>query len=120
LGYVLATAFTSVALDVTGVAAAALLFTASFFILPYKRKRAIEQFREKTEQLRSELRSAFEAESVREIDRAVDNVRSAIEPYTRFVRSERLKVEESGNALAGIRQRLAIIRRDVERLMTSA
>jgi small GTP-binding protein len=117
LGYVLATAFTTVALDVTGVAAAALLFTASFFILPYKRKRAIEEFRAKTEQLRSELRAAFEAESTREIDRAVDNVSDAITPYTRFVRSERTKIEEAAKSLANIRDRLAILRREVESLM---
>src|ERR671912_47527 len=36
LGYVLATIFTTVALDVTGIAAATLLFATSFFILPYK------------------------------------------------------------------------------------
>ena len=101
LGYVLATAFTTVALDVTGVAAAAVLFSASFFILPYKRKRAIEEFRSKTEKLRAELRAVFEAESNREIDRAVENVRSAIEPYTRFVRSERSKVEAGREVFDG-------------------
>jgi len=45
LGYILATAYTTAALDLTGVTAAAALFAASFFILPYKRKRAIEEFR---------------------------------------------------------------------------
>ncbi len=116
LGYVLATAFTTVALDVTGVAAAAVLFSASFFILPYKRKRAIEEFRSKTEKLRSELLQSFEDESNREIDRAAENVRSAIEPYTRFVRSERSKVEESATALTSVRKHLAIIKRDVQSL----
>jgi len=116
LGYVLATAFTSVALDVTGVAAAALLFAASFFILPYKRKRAIEEFRAKTERLRAELRQSFESEASREIDRAVDSVRGAIEPYTRFIRSERSKVEQSAGALAETRERLAVIRREVQGL----
>ena len=115
LGYVLATAFTTVALDVTGVAAAAVLFSASFFILPYKRKRAIEEFRSKTEKLRADLRQSFEAESNREIDRAVENVRNAIEPYTRFVRSERSKVEEGARSLTDVRERLAMIKRDVQR-----
>ena len=119
LGYVLATAFTTVALDVTGVAAAAVLFSASFFILPYKRKRAIEEFRSKTEKLRSELLKSFEDESNREIDRAAENVRSAIEPYTRFVRSERSKVEESATALTSVRKHLAIIKRDVQSLTKS-
>jgi small GTP-binding protein len=120
LGYVLATAFTTVALDVTGVAAAAVLFSASFFILPYKRKRAIEEFRSKTEKLRSELRQSFEAESAREIDRAIENVRSAIEPYTRFVRGERSKVEAGAKTLTSVRERLAMVRRDVESLIKAA
>jgi small GTP-binding protein len=116
LGFVLATAFTSVALDVTGVAAAAVLFATSFFILPYKRKRAKEEFRLKTEGLRSDLRQAFESESGREIDHAVESVCGAIEPYTRFVRSERSKVEESAKALAEIRVRLATLKNDIRNL----
>ena len=114
LGYVLATAFTTVALDVTGVAAAAVLFSASFFILPYKRRRAIEEFRAKTESLRSELRRAFETESNKEIDRAVDNVRGALDPYTRFVRTERAKVEERASVLADSRERLLVLKRQIE------
>ena len=39
----------------TGIAAATLLFAASFFILPYKRKRAVENFRSKVEELRADL-----------------------------------------------------------------
>ncbi|HJQ68985.1 MAG TPA: dynamin family protein [Blastocatellia bacterium] len=120
LGYVLATAFTTVALDVTGVAAAAVLFSASFFILPYKRKRAIEEFRSKTEKLRADLRQSFEAESNREIDHAVESVQIAIEPYTRFVRSERSKVEEGARSLTGVREQLAVVRRDVQRLINKS
>ena len=117
LGYVLATAFTSVALDVTGVAAAAVLFATSFFILPYKRRRAVEEFRSKTERLRVDMRRAFESESGREIDQAVESVHGAIEPYTRFVRTERSKVEGSAKALADIRERLATIRSEVKDLV---
>jgi hypothetical protein len=114
LGYVLATAFTSVALDVTGIAAAAVLFAASFFVLPYKRRRAVDQFREKTERLRLELRGALTVASTREIDRAVENVRSALEPYTRYVGAEHATVERRAGELARLRERLAILRRDIE------
>lgn len=113
LGYILATAFSTVVLDVTGVAAATLLFTASFFILPYKRKRAVDEFRSKTERLREELRKSFEAESNNEINRAVDNVREAIAPYIRFVRAERAKVEEGLNTLNNINQQLAVLRQEI-------
>ncbi|MDQ3684287.1 MAG: dynamin family protein [Acidobacteriota bacterium] len=119
LGYVLATIFTTVALDVTGIAAATALFAASFFILPYKRKRAIEEFRAKTETLRADLRRAFEGKSSEEIDRAVDNVRGALEPYTRFVRSERAKVEERSSILAKARERLMVLKREIESVLAA-
>ncbi|HKG22814.1 MAG TPA: hypothetical protein VKC34_13015, partial [Blastocatellia bacterium] len=80
------------------------------------RRRAIEEFRSRTETLRSELRGAFETESNREIDRAVDNVQGALDPYTRFVRAERSKVEERAGVLADILKRLVVLRRDVERI----
>jgi len=117
LGYVLATIFTTVALDVTGIAAATVLFATSFFILPYKRRRAIENFRAKTEALRTELRRAFESKSAEEIDRAVDNVSGTLEPYTRFVRGERAKVEKRSSNLSGIRERLGVLKREIEGLV---
>jgi small GTP-binding protein len=117
LGYVLATAFTTAAMDVTGVTAAALLFTTSFFILPYKRKRAVEQFRAKTETLRAELKRAFEAESAKEIDRAAESVRGALEPYTRYVRSARARLQERAASLTAITDRLAVLKREVESLV---
>ena len=117
LGYVLATIFTTVALDVTGIAAATLLFTASFLILPYKRKRAKEEFRLKTETLRAEMRRAFESKSAEEIERAVDNVRGALEPYIRFVRSEHTKVKERASTLNGIRERLRLLKHEIESLV---
>lgn len=114
LGYVLATIFTTVALDVTGIAAATLLFTASFFILPYKRKRAIEEFKAKVENLRAEMRTVFESKSADEIDRASENVRGALEPYTRFVKSERAKVEVRSSTLQSLIERLQLLSRDIK------
>ena len=114
LGYVLATIFTTVALDVTGIAAATVLFTASFFILPYKRKRAIEEFKAKVEKLRLEMRTVFESKSADEIDRATENVRGALEPYTRFVKSERAKVEERSLTLRSLIERLQFLKREIK------
>jgi hypothetical protein len=119
LGYVLATIFTTVALDVTGIAAATMLFTASFFILPYKRKRAIEEFKAKVEKLRSEMRTVFESKSADEINRATENVRGALEPYTRFVKSERAKVEERSLTLRSLIERLQFLKREIKTVVAS-
>jgi hypothetical protein len=117
LGVVLTSIFTTALLDVTGISAATLLFTASFFILPYKRKRAIEEFRLKVENLREGMRSVFEDKSADEINRAIEKIEEALEPYTRFVKSERSKVEERSTNLSQIVERLSYIKREIENLV---
>jgi hypothetical protein len=117
LGVVLTSIFTTALLDVTGISAATLLFTASFFILPYKRKRAIEEFKFKVEQLRESMRSVFEDKSADEINRAIEKIEEALEPYTRFVKSERSKVEERSTKLLQIVERLSYIKREIENLV---
>jgi hypothetical protein len=91
-----------------------MLFTASFFILPYKRKRAIEEFKNKVEKLRAEMRTVFESKSADEIDRAAENVRGSLEPYTRFVKTERAKVEERSLTLQGLVERVQTLKREIE------
>ncbi len=44
----------------------------------------------------------------------MDNVHGALEPYTRFVRGERAKVEERASILANTRERLAVLKREIE------
>lgn len=116
LGYVLASIFTTVALDVTGIAAATALFITSFFILPYKRKRAIEEFKSKLENLRKEMGDVLKSKSDDEINRSVENVRDALAPYIRFVRAERDKIEARVSILNQILERLKELTREVKNL----
>ncbi|HEX8247438.1 MAG TPA: dynamin family protein [Pyrinomonadaceae bacterium] len=116
LGYVMASIFTTVALDVTGIAAATALFITSFFILPYKRKRAIEEFKSKLENLRREMGDVLKSKSDDEINRSVENVRGALAPYTRFVRAERDKIEERVSILNQILEQLNDLTREVKNL----
>jgi small GTP-binding protein len=119
LGYILASVFTTTLLDVTGITAATFLFAASFFILPYKRKRAIEEFRSKVEKLRADMGSVFQEKSADEINRAIEKIEESLEPYTRFVKSERAKVEERSNKLSAINERLTFLKREIENLALS-
>jgi hypothetical protein len=116
LGFVLASIFTTVTLDVTGIAAATALFVASFFILPYKRKRAIEEFRSKVENLRKEMTNVLESKSAEEINRSIENVRGAIGPYVRFVRAEREKAENRTATLNQILEKLEGLSREIKNL----
>ena len=59
----------------------------------------------------------MESKSAEEIDRAVDNVRGALEPYLCFVRSEHTKVKERASTLNGIRERLRLLKHEIESLV---
>jgi small GTP-binding protein len=89
-------------LDVTGLIAAAIVAGYGLFILPNRRRKAREEFREKTDSLRKRLgevvRRQFEVES----NRSVERMREAIAPYTRFVRSEHARMTSAREDLASL------------------
>jgi small GTP-binding protein len=93
LGYLLTTAVSSTAVDVTGLTAATMLLVTSFLILPYKRSKAKEEFRRRIEELRVQLKESLDRESSTEIDRMLRGITSAFEPYQRFYTSESEKIE---------------------------
>jgi small GTP-binding protein len=100
-GLVVAIATTRL-LDVTGIVAAAIVAGYGLVILPNRRRKAREQFRENTDSLRMRLgevvRRQFEVES----NRSVERMREAIAPYTRFVRSEHARMTSAGEDLAAL------------------
>jgi small GTP-binding protein len=102
LGYVVTSAFSSVAIDVTGLTAATMLLVTSFFILPYKRGKAKTEFRQRIEQLRLQLQEALSRESVLEIDRMVRHISSAFDPYRRFYATESETVERYAAKLRSV------------------
>jgi small GTP-binding protein len=104
LGYLLTTAVSSTAIDVTGLTAATMLLVTSFLILPYKRTKAKEEFRRRIEEMRGQLREALDRESTTEIDRMLRNIKSAFEPYQRFYAAESEKVERFAAKLTTIEQ----------------
>jgi small GTP-binding protein len=102
LGYLLTTAVSSTAVDVTGLTAATMLLVTSFLILPYKRTKAKDEFRRRIEELRGQLKEALNRESTAEIDRMLRNITSAFEPYQRFYTAESEKIERFAEKLTRI------------------
>ncbi len=102
LGYLFTTAVSSVALDVTGLTAATMLLITSFLILPYKRSKAKIEFRNRIEELRSQIQAALTRESTVEIGRMIHSITSAFEPYERFYKSESAKVERFAASLSAL------------------
>ena len=102
LGYLLTTAVTSTAVDVTGLTAATMLLVTSFLILPYKRSKAKEEFRRRIAELRTQLRESLDRESATEIERMLLSITSAFEPYQRFYAAESDKIERFAEKLGKI------------------
>lgn len=104
LGYLLTTAVSSTAVDVTGLTAATMLLVTSFLILPYKRSKAKEEFRRRIEELRTQLSESMDRESTTEIDRMLRSITAAFEPYQRFYALESEKIERFAEKLTKVEQ----------------
>ena len=89
-------------LDVTGIIAGAILAGYGLFILPNRRRKAREEFREKTDALRERLGEVVRRQFEAELSRSIERMREAIAPYTRFVRSEHARMSRAGEDLAAI------------------
>src|SRR5918992_4508763 len=111
-GLVVALATTRL-LDVTGIVAAAIVAGYGLVILPNRRRKAREQFRENTDSLRIRLgevvRRQFEVES----NRSVERMREAIAPYTRFVRSEHARMTRASSNLSEIDKEVEALKGEI-------
>ena len=89
-------------LDATGVIAAAIIAGYGLFVLPNRRRKARQDFREKTDALRRRLGEVVRRQFETELNRSVEKMREAIAPYTRFVRTEHARMTRARDDLAGI------------------
>lgn len=87
-------------LDATGIIAAGIIAGFGLFILPNRRRKARDEFRERTEALRGKLTEAVGRQFDSELNGSVERMREAIAPYTRFVRTEHARMSEAQETLA--------------------
>ncbi len=102
IGAVVVAIATTRFVDVTGIIAGAILAGYGLFILPNRRRKAREEFREKTDALRERLGEVVRRQFESELGRSIERMREAIAPYTRFVRSEHARMSRAGEDLAAI------------------
>lgn len=110
LGTLVAVAVASSSLDITGILAASTLAVLGFFVIPYKRKQAKDNFKEKMLILRTKLLSALTTQFGNESESAITRLKDGVAPYTRYVRSERERIEKAEISLANLRQKLSELR----------
>lgn len=116
LGTAVMIAASSQVVDVTGLVAAGTLATLGLFILPARRRRAQQELEAKILALRTDLMAALREQFKRELDGSVLRIEEAVGPYTRFVRSERQRLEATRDRLTAVEAQLDAVRR---RLVTA-
>jgi signal recognition particle receptor subunit beta len=93
LGGVLVAAFTTAALDVTGVLTATVFAIAGWLIIPARRRRLVKDFETKIEKLNEDLATLLSAKFEEQLTRYERQLLEVIAPYERFLETERTKLE---------------------------
>ncbi len=113
MGAIVVTVAMAAAVDVTMTLSAVLLAGLGFFILPYRRRKAREEFRGKTDALRERLGEVVRRQFDSELARSVERMREAIAPYTRFVRTEHARMTEARASLKEISGEVESLKREI-------
>ena len=113
IGAVVVALATTRFLDATGVIAAAIIAGYGLFVLPNRRRKARQDFREKTDALRRRLGEVVRRQFATELARSVEGMREAIAPYTRFVRTEHARMSRAGEDLAEIDDEVDALKREI-------
>jgi len=116
LGALVLAILASVPADITGVLAAGTLAVLGFFVIPYKRQQAKTSFRSKIEGLRARLLGALTGQFNGEAENMVERMQTGVQPYTRFVRAERARVDQTLGTLSELRQRLSALKAQAEQV----
>jgi hypothetical protein len=79
-------------------------------VIPFRRQKAKENFKEKMNLLRSKLLNALTTQFNNERENVIERMKEGVAPYTRFVRSERERIESAEASLSAMRQELSALR----------
>jgi septal ring factor EnvC (AmiA/AmiB activator) len=113
LGALVVAAASTAAVDITGILAASMIAGLGLIILPARKRRAKTEFHKRSEELRVRLTQVMREQFEHELTRSVTRIEDAIAPYTRFVRASQTKLEKLDADLAGIRNELRAMRREI-------
>jgi hypothetical protein len=104
---------TTAAADVTGILAAATVAGLGLFILPARKRKARSELRRRSAELERQLSDVLNDGFESELGRSVRRIRDAIAPYTRFVVTERTRLEGVRTDIAAVIKEARELRREV-------
>ncbi len=93
LGGIFLAAFTTAALDVTGVLTATVFAIAGWLLIPARRRTLIKDFETKVEKLNQDLAALLKSKFDEQLSRYERQLLEVIAPYERFLETERAKLE---------------------------
>ena len=114
LGAVITMLATTAAMDATGIILASVVALLGLFVIPSRRRQAKEDLRLRMAELREELSGTLRTHFEHEIAVSIQKLRESIEPYTRFVQSERGKLLETQQGLSKVQVGLSDLKVKVE------
>ncbi|MGI9078571.1 MAG: dynamin family protein [Gemmatimonadaceae bacterium] len=113
LGGILVAAFTTAALDVTGVLTATVFAIAGWLLIPARRRRLVREFEAKIAKLNSDLATLLRTKFEEQLARYERQILEIVAPYGRFLETERTKLEsglgelrEAGREVTTLEQRV--------------
>ena len=109
LGALVTIAIASTALDITGTLAAGTMAVLGFFVIPFKRKQAKDDFKEKMTTLRGKLLKALTTQFTNESENAITRINKGVTPYTRYIRAEEERMEKTEKTLDEVKQSLSAL-----------
>ena len=114
LGAVLVTIFTTAALDLTGIVTATVLAVAGWLILPARRRKLIQQLHDTIARLNSDLSALLSANFEQQLKQYERQMLEVIEPYERFLATERARVEKGAAELRAAEERIGALEVRIE------
>jgi small GTP-binding protein len=103
LGAALVAVFTTAALDVTGILAATVFAIAGWLLIPARRRRLIRELESRIEKLSVDLSALLSAKFQEQLGRYEQQFVEVVQPYERFIATERAKLEKGALELRAAR-----------------
>jgi hypothetical protein len=113
LGGIFIAAFTTVALDFTGVLTATLFAIAGWLIIPARRRHLVKEFEAKITKLNEDLAALLRTKFEEQLARYESQLLEVVAPYERFLATERTKLESGLQALRGAEDEVRTLERRV-------
>jgi gas vesicle protein len=117
LGALIISLATTAAADVTGILAASVVAALGLFVIPHRRQTAKKEMAERIAALRQQLISAITTQSEKELNRSLQRISEAVAPYTRFVRAEQEKSQQTQDELKQAQQTQGRLRAEIEGIL---